>query len=196
MSEDGAAGSSSRSTHSGDGLDARYTDAQDQHYEETNLDEDYIKGVGLKDIPGADSNPDKDDNSESSTDEYDGEEEKEDEEDEDQAEEVAPKQKKSRKPRKPNSIGTDRLVVHRVNSTGEPISPKKPMSHYGNAIGVILREVCSINETNLRDVDKENLRDVLLRRLHTRFKFPNEYDNLHQKNNQVNNHTIHKFSKT
>ena len=32
--------------------------------------------------------------------------------------------------------------------------------------------------------------------MHTRFKFPDEYDNLDQKKNQVNNHAIHKFSKT
>ena len=55
------------------------------------------------------------------------------------------KSKKQRKPRSQNAIGTDRLVVTRVNETSEPVSPRKATAHYGNALGVILREVCSIN---------------------------------------------------
>ena len=82
-----------------------------------------------------------------------------------------------------------------VNSTGEPVSPQKVMSHYGNALGVILREVCSINESNIRDSGKQNLRELLIRRVHARFKFPDEYDNLSYPKNQVHNHAIHKFSK-
>ena len=85
-------------------------------------------------------------------------------------------------------------MVTRVNSTSEPICPPKVASHYGNALGVILREVCSVNESNIRDLGKHNLRELLIRRVHARFKF-SEYDNLSYPKNQVNNHAIHKFSK-
>ena len=92
-------------------------------------------------------------------------------------------------------FGTDRLVVTRVNSTGELVSPRKVASHYVNTLSVILREVCSINESNIRDSGKQNLRELLIRRVHARFKFPNEYNNLSYPKNQVNNLAIHKFSK-
>ena len=151
-----------------------------------NPDECYIKGSGYKDVPGEDSNPDKDaDNDEDDTYEYCAEDEEED----------APKTKKQRKPRSRNAIGTDRIGVTRVNSTGEPVSPRKAAPHYGNTLGVILREVCSINESNIRDSGKQNLRELLIRRVHSRFKFPDEYDNLPYPKYQVNNHAIHKFSK-
>ena len=87
------------------------------------------------------------------------------------------------------------IVVTQVNSTGEHVSPRKAASHYGNALGVILREVCSINKSNIRDSGKQNLRELLIRRVHARFKFPDENDNLSYPNSQVNNHVIHKFSK-
>ena len=147
-----------------------------------------MRGSGYKDIPGEESNPDQGPGTaEDNMDEYCAEH---DEEVED-----APKNKKQRESRSRNAIDTESLVVTRLNSIGEPISPRKAASHYGNALGVILREVCSINESNIRDSGKQNLRELLIRRVHARFKFPDEYDNLSYPKNQVNNHAIHKFSK-
>ena len=112
-----------------------------------------MRGSGYKDIPGEESNPNKGTNTDGDdTEEYSPEEEVVEVEAED-----APKPKKQRKPRRRNIIGTDRLVVTQVNSIGEPVSPRKAAAHYGNALGVILREVCSINESNIRDVGKDNL---------------------------------------
>ena len=87
------------------------------------------------------------------------------------------------------------LVVTWVKSIGEPVSPWKASAHRGNVLGFILREVCSIHESDIRDFGKHNLRELLIRRVHARFKFPDEYDNLSYPKNQVNNHAIHKFSK-
>ncbi|KAI4980957.1 hypothetical protein ZWY2020_021442 [Hordeum vulgare] len=160
---------------------------EDYNHGEVNLDDFYVRGSGYASVPGVECNLDKG-TDEEDTDEYSPEEEVE-------VNEHVSISKKERKPRSLNSIGTDRLVVTRVNETGEPVSPWKATAHYDNALGVILREVSSIGETNLRDMDKANLRELLLRRVHTIFKFPNEYDNLSYPKNQVNNHAIHKFSK-
>ena len=65
----------------------------------------------------------------------------------------------------------------------------------GCTLGVILREVCSINESNIRDLGKDNLQELHIRMVHARFKFHGECDNLSYPKNQVNNHAIHKFSK-
>jgi hypothetical protein len=169
----------SSSTHSGNGesafMDTQENDDYDEDLQqlEINPDDCYVRGSGYKDIPGEESNPDKGaSTAEDDMNEYSVEDEEEVEVDD------APKSKKQRKPRSQNAIGTDRLVVTRVNSTGEPVSPRKASSHYGNALGVILREVCSINESNIRDVGKDNLRELLIRRVHARFKFLDEYDNL------------------
>ncbi|KAI4992525.1 hypothetical protein ZWY2020_057410 [Hordeum vulgare] len=124
---------SSSSTHSVNGADV-FTDVQDQEdYDdgEINPDEFYVRGSGYASVPRAESNPDKGTNEED-TDEYSPEEEME-------VNGHVSKSKKQRKPSCQNATGTDRLVVTRVNETGERVSPRKAAAHYGNALGLILR---------------------------------------------------------
>ena len=72
--------------------------------------------------------------------------------------------------------------------------PRHAASPYGNPLGGILCHGGSITESSIRDSGKQNLRE-LIRRVHARFKFPDEYDNLSYPKNHVNNHAIHNFSK-
>ncbi|KAE8776994.1 hypothetical protein D1007_50275 [Hordeum vulgare] len=137
---------------------------EDYDHGEVNPDDFYVRGSGYASVPGAESNIDKG-TDEEDTHDYSPEEEAE-------ANEHVSKSKKQRKPRIQNTIGTNKLIVTRVNETRELVSPWEAATHYDIALGVILREVCSINETNLRDMDKENLRELLIRRVHTRLKFP------------------------
>jgi hypothetical protein len=74
--------------------------------------------------------------------------------------------KKVQKSMKRNTVATKQLVVTRVNPTGEPVSPRKTASKYGNDIGCTVRECCNINDDNLRDSDNPELRTILLWRLH------------------------------
>jgi hypothetical protein len=65
--------------------------------------------------------------------------------------------KRQRRPRCRNKLGTDRIVVNRVGEAGLPVSPRKAAQHYRNALGCILRETMSINETNIRSKANENV---------------------------------------
>ncbi|XP_037456799.1 uncharacterized protein LOC119327816 isoform X3 [Triticum dicoccoides] len=91
-----------------------------------------------------------------------------------QGDQAAGQPKKQRKPRRPNMLGTDRIVINRVSEAGLPLSPKKAEQGYSNGLGCILRETVSINETNLRSKANENLRALLISKLHTHYKFPDE----------------------
>ncbi|KAM3206169.1 hypothetical protein ACQJBY_061691 [Aegilops geniculata] len=91
-----------------------------------------------------------------------------------QGDQAAGQPKKQRKPRRPNMLGTDRIVINRVSEVGLPLSPKKAEQGYSNGLGCILRETVSINETNLRSKANENLRALLISKLHTHYKFPDE----------------------
>ncbi|VAH99873.1 unnamed protein product [Triticum turgidum subsp. durum] len=91
-----------------------------------------------------------------------------------QGDQAAGQPKKQRKPRRRNMLGTDRIVINRVSEVGLPLSPKKAEQGYSNGLGCILRETVSINETNLRSKANENLRALLISKLHTHYKFPDE----------------------
>ncbi|KAM3196815.1 hypothetical protein ACQJBY_072489 [Aegilops geniculata] len=100
--------------------------------------------------------------------------------------------KKQRKPRRPNMLGTDRIVINRVSEAGLPVSPKKAEQGYSNGLGCILRETVSINETNLRSKANENLRALLISKLHTHYKFPDESLD---ETTPVNNRALCKWTK-
>ena len=73
----------------------------------------------------------------------------------------------------------------------EPLEPEEPRKCYGNQVGCILRECASINDDDLRS--KEHLTQLLLTKLHKRFKFPDRDDNIEQpwddpKMKKINNH--------
>ena len=79
----------------------------------------------------------------------------------------------------------------------EPLEPEEPRKCYGNQVGCILRECASINNNDLRS--KEHLTQLLLTKLHKRFKFPDRDDNIEQpwddpKMKKINNHAMGMFS--
>ena len=79
--------------------------------------------------------------------------------------------KKKQRIRKPNKLGIGRLVITKMApGKFEPLEPEEPRKCYGNQVGCILRECASINDDDLRS--KEHLRQLLLTKLHKRFKFP------------------------
>ncbi|KAE8784031.1 hypothetical protein D1007_42391 [Hordeum vulgare] len=110
----------------------------------------------------------------------------------DQGDQAAGQHKRQRKPRRRNMLGTDRIVINRVSEAGLPVSPKKAEQGYRNALGCILRETVSINETNLRSKANENLRALLISKLHTHYKFPDESLD---ETTPVNNRALCKWSK-
>ena len=79
----------------------------------------------------------------------------------------------------------------------EPLEPEEPRKCYGNQVGCILRECASINDDDLRS--KEHLTQLLLTKLHKRFKFPDRDDNIEQpwddpKMKKINNHAMGMFN--
>ena len=104
--------------------------------------------------------------------------------------------KKQRKQRRPNRVGTTKESFFAVNpQTGLPTHPPELARGYGLQLGAILRDVVSVNETKLRTKKKEHLRRQLIARLHSRYKFPEPYDNENLKGNIVNKLALSKFSK-
>ena len=84
-------------------------------------------------------------------------------------------QPKRQRPRSRNKLGTDRIVVTKVEIKGLLSSPQKATRHYTNALGCILRKIMSINEFNLGSKANEGVRNLLISKVHTGFKFPDEY---------------------
>src|SRR4051812_30989372 len=79
----------------------------------------------------------------------------------------------------------------------EPLEPEEPRKCYGNQVGCIIWECASINNDDLRS--KEHLTQLLLTKLHKRFKFPDRDDNIEQpwddpKMKKINNHAMGMFS--
>jgi hypothetical protein len=66
---------------------------------------------------------------------------------------------------------------------------------YGIQLGAIAREVLNLNETDIREKSKCHLRVLLLQRLHARYQFPEEYDNMDEIKNPVNTQALGKFTK-
>ena len=66
---------------------------------------------------------------------------------------------------------------------------------YGNKIGCIVRDFGNVNAE--KHMAKENvaLATLLIEKLHTRYKFPEDYDNLELKTNPVNRLALSKFNK-
>jgi hypothetical protein len=65
--------------------------------------------------------------------------------------------KRQRRPSCRNKLGTDRIVVNRVDEAGLPVSPRKAAQHYRIALGCILHETMSIIEINIRSKANENV---------------------------------------
>jgi hypothetical protein len=73
-----------------------------------------------------------------------------------------------------------------VNENGVPEEPKALAAGYGTQIGCIVRETVTINTRYLRDPGNAHLVQLLLQKLHERYEFLPEYENLNLKDNKVN----------
>ena len=67
---------------------------------------------------------------------------------------------------------------------------------YGNSLAAIVREECNINEDGLRGPYQNGFHNLLLLKLHQRYKFPPSYDNYNQSGNLVNQIAVIKFSRS
>ena len=90
----------------------------------------------------------------------------------------------------------ERIEVTSVDEErGIPASPLHVVLAYNNSLATIVREVCNIKEDGLRGADQNGLRNLLLLKLHQRYKFPPSYDNYNQSGNLVNQIALIKFSR-
>lgn len=109
---------------------------------------------------------------------------------------VAPASKKKvvRKSRPPPTLGTNREEFTLVTKSGAPVEPKALAAGYGIQLGCMVRETVTINTRNLRDPANEHFVQLLMEKLHGRYKFPKDYDNQLLKNNPVNQLALTKMS--
>ena len=82
-----------------------------------------------------------------------------------------------------------------VTESGQPIAPEAIAKGYGLQLGCIVRESMSINTKYIRHADHAALVDNLLKKLHKRYRFPEQFRNLERKN-PVNKLALTKMSNT
>jgi hypothetical protein len=107
---------------------------------------------------------------------------------------AAKKKKAIKKDRDPPMLSTKREDFTQVSKSGVLEEPKSLAAGYGMQIGCIIRETVMINTRNLRDPGNAHLVQLLLRKLHERYEFPPEYENLNLKDNKVNQLALTKMS--
>jgi hypothetical protein len=107
---------------------------------------------------------------------------------------AAEKKKAIRKDRDPLMLDTKREDFTKVSRSGAPEEPKALAAGYGMQISCIVRETVMINTRNLRDLGNAHLVQLLLQKLHKRYEFPPEYENLNLKDNKVNQLALTKMS--
>lgn len=71
-------------------------------------------------------------------------------------------------------LTTNTIIVTRVDPEGGPASSKKATQGYGNTIGCIRHATMSINYRDIRRKDAMPYRDLLLSKMHDKYKFPEE----------------------
>jgi hypothetical protein len=102
--------------------------------------------------------------------------------------------RKDGKDQRPNQLKVDRHRITHVSASGNPLAPEEFVAGYGLQLGCILRSTVPLNTVNLRSKDNAHYCTLLLQKLHARYKFPNEYNNLEVSGNCVNNAAISKMS--
>lgn len=107
---------------------------------------------------------------------------------------AAKKKKKERQDRKPAALGTNREEFTVVKPTGQPVEPAKLAAGYGIQLGCIVRESMTINQTNIRAKGQTKLCELLIEKLHNRYKFPEPFDNKNLKGNKVNKLALTRMS--
>jgi len=104
------------------------------------------------------------------------------------------KKRKQIRQRRLNELSNITEDVYEVSlANGEPTNPDEVAANYGGQCGCILRTTVSINDKEIRkNVD---ICTRLLEKLHKRYNFPEDYNNLHLKTNLVNRKALGKFSR-
>ena len=105
--------------------------------------------------------------------------------------------KKEKRTRHPIELGTVRLVATVVHpGEFDPIEPREVAACYSNQLAYILRDTANINTTKRRK--NENLKKLLLTRMHARFLFPGRNDIVDPWDDdamkKINNKALGKFS--
>jgi hypothetical protein len=107
---------------------------------------------------------------------------------------VAKKKKKERQDRTPPVLGTKLKEFTYVKPNGQPMEPAKLAAGYGIQLGCIVRESMSINQKNIRAKGNTRLCELVIRKLHNRYKFPEPFDNKKLKGNKVNKLALTRMS--
>jgi hypothetical protein len=97
--------------------------------------------------------------------------------------------------RKPTKVGTIRQEFTAVTTAGVPSEPERFAEGYGRQVAAILRNTVPITTINLRSRDNNHYCQLLLNKLHGRYKFPDPYNNTHLRGNKVNKWALRKMSK-
>ena len=97
--------------------------------------------------------------------------------------------------RKPTKVGTIRQEFTAVTPVGIPIEPTRFSEGYGRQVAAILRNTVPITTINLRSHDNIHYCQLLINKLHGRYKFPEPYDNTKLKGNKVNKWALRRMSK-
>ena len=80
-------------------------------------------------------------------------------------------------------------------SVGIPTEPKRHSEGYDHEIAAILQNIIPITTINLRSRGNIHYCQLLIDKLHTRYKFPDPYNNTNLKGNKVNEWALRKISK-
>src|SRR3954468_18860013 len=97
--------------------------------------------------------------------------------------------------RKPTKVGAIRQEFTVVTAIGILEQPECFAEGYGRQVAVILRNTVPITTINLRSRDNNHYCQLLLNKLHGRYKFPDPYNNTHLRGNKVNKWALRKMSK-
>ena len=81
-----------------------------------------------------------------------------------------------------------------MKPSGQPMEPEKLAAGYGIQLGCIVRESMTINQKNIRAKGNTRLRELLIDKLHNRYKFPELFDNKKLKGNKVNKLALTRMS--
>ena len=103
-------------------------------------------------------------------------------------------QSRKRNP-KPTKVGTIRQEFTAVTSARVPTKPGRFAEGYGRQLAAILRNTVPITTINLRSRDNNHYCQLLLNKLHRRYKFPDPYNNTNLKGNEVKKWALRKMSK-
>jgi hypothetical protein len=109
---------------------------------------------------------------------------------------AAKKKKKERQDQTPPALGTKLKEFTYVKPSGQPVEPAKLAAGYGIQLGCIVRESMSINQKNIRAKGNTRLHELLIGKLHNRYKFLEPFDNKKLKGNKVNKLALMRMSTT